>query len=351
MRRFAFVFVLLLFAFTAAARAEPQWLTLPPTPSLPTAVKSGLAPVNGIKIWYATFGRGAPVILLHGGLANSNYWGILVRALAPHYRVIVMDSRGHGRSARDARPFGYDLMASDVLALMDYLKIDKAALVGWSDGAIIGLDIALHHPERLSKLFAFAANSDPSGVKEVTQSPVFNAFIARARKEYEQLSPTPKEYDSFLAQITKMWESEPHWTADDLHTIKVPTWIVDADHDEAIKRENTLFMADNIPGSGLLIQPDVSHFSIPAGPGAIQCRRAAFSGARAREVTGPRAYFGGVMIRFALAIASPKISGRMIGVKVGSPPVNQVRIYISSAICAGVSRLTTMNTSRPVGLP
>ncbi len=98
MRRFAFVFVLLLFAFTAAARAEPQWLTLPPTPSLPTAVKSGLAPVNGIKIWYATFGRGAPVILLHGGLANSNYWGILVRALAPHYRVIVMDSRGHGRS-------------------------------------------------------------------------------------------------------------------------------------------------------------------------------------------------------------------------------------------------------------
>ncbi len=63
-----------------------------------------------------------------------------------------------------------------------------------------------------------------------------------------------------------MWESEPHWTADDLHTIKVPTWIVDADHDEAIKRENTLFMADNIPGSGLLIQPDVSHFSFLQDP-------------------------------------------------------------------------------------
>ena len=219
MRRFAFVvglFLVGLVGFAAAARAEPQWLTLPPTPSLPTPAKSGYAPVNGIKIWYAVFGRGAPVILLHGGLANANYWGELVPVLAAHYRVVVMDSRGHGRSSRDARPYGYDLMASDVLALMDFLKIDKAALVGWSDGAIIGLDIAIHHPERLSKLFAFAANSDPSGVKDVNQSPVFTAFIARARKEYEKLSPTPTEYDSFLAQITKMWETQPNWTADDL---------------------------------------------------------------------------------------------------------------------------------------
>jgi pimeloyl-ACP methyl ester carboxylesterase len=266
MRPVALVLTLLLFGFTATAHAAPQWLTLPPTPSLPAAVKSGYAPVNGIKIWYATFGRGAPVILLHGGLANSNYWGLLVRALAPHYRVIVMDSRGHGRSSRDARPYGYDLMASDVLALMDYLKVDKAALVGWSDGAIIGLDIALHHPERLTKLFAFAANSDPSAVKDVEHDPVFSAFIARARKEYENLSPTPNEYDAFLKQIEKMWDSEPHWTADDLHKIRVPTWIVDADHDEAIKRENTLFMADNIPGSGLLIQPQVSHFSFLQDP-------------------------------------------------------------------------------------
>jgi pimeloyl-ACP methyl ester carboxylesterase len=266
MRRIAFAFALFLLALTAAARAEPQWLTLPPTPKLSAHGKHGYAPVNGIKIWYATFGHGAPVILLHGGLANSNYWGKLVPALARHYRVIVMDSRGHGRSSRDAQPYGYDLMASDVTALMDYLKIKKAALVGWSDGAIIGLDIALHHPERLTKLFAFAANSDPSAVKDVEHDPVFSAFIARARKEYERLSPTPTEYDAFLAQITKMWETQPHWTADDLHTIKVPTWIVDADHDEAIKRENTLFMADNIPGSGLLIQPDVSHFSFIQDP-------------------------------------------------------------------------------------
>jgi pimeloyl-ACP methyl ester carboxylesterase len=266
MRRFVFAFTVLLLGLTAAARAAPQWLTLPPTPSLPAATKSGLAPVNGIKIWYAEFGQGAPVILLHGGLANANYWGILVRALQPHYRVIVMDSRGHGRSSRDARPYGYDLMADDVVGLMDYLKIDKAALVGWSDGAIIGLDIALRHPQRLSKLFAFAANSDPSAVKDVEHDPVFSAFIARARQEYQQLSPTPNEYDAFLKQIEKMWGSQPHWTTADLATITVPTWIVDADHDEAIKRDNTLFMADAIPASGLLIQPQVSHFSFLQDP-------------------------------------------------------------------------------------
>ncbi|MGC2411444.1 MAG: alpha/beta hydrolase [Stellaceae bacterium] len=265
MRRIALFYLLMLVA--PAARAEPQWLTLPPTPTLPQAAQSGYAPVNGIRIWYATFGRGEPVILLHGGLANSNYWGNQVRELAKRYRVIVMDSRGHGRSTRNAEPYGYDLMASDVIGLMDFLKIKKAAIVGWSDGAILGLDIAMKHPDRVSKLFAFAANSDPSGVADIAQSPVFNAFIARAEKEYEKLSPTPTEYKAFLAQITKMWETQPNWTAADLQRIDVPTWIVDADHDEAIKRENTLFMAANIPNAGLLLQPEVSHFSFLQDPG------------------------------------------------------------------------------------
>ena len=118
----------------------------------------------------------------------------------------------------------------------------------------------------MSKLFAFAANSDPSGVADIASSDVFNAYIARAGEEYKRLSPTPTEYKSFVAEITKMWESQPKWTASDLATIKVPTWIVDGDHDEAIKRENTEFMAANIPGAGLLIQPEVSHFSFLQDP-------------------------------------------------------------------------------------
>ena len=266
MRRFAFLCLLTLVA-PVMANAEPQWLTLPATPSLPRAAQSGYAPVNGVRIWYAIFGRGEPVLLLHGGLANSNYWGNQVRGLQAGYRVIVMDSRGHGRSTRNGEPYGYDLMASDVVGLMDFLKIPKAAIIGWSDGAILGLDIAMRHPERVSKLFAFAANSDPSGVADIAQSPVFSTFIARAEKEYEQLSPTPGEYKAFLAQITRMWETQPNWTAADLQRIAVPTWIVDSDHDEAIKRENTLFMAAQIPNAGLLLQPEVSHFSFLQDPG------------------------------------------------------------------------------------
>jgi pimeloyl-ACP methyl ester carboxylesterase len=209
LRCFVLIFSLSVILTSAALRAERQWLTLPPTPSLPKADQSGYAPINGIKIWCAIFGKGEPVLLLHGGLANSNYWGNQVPALARNYRVIVMDSRGHGRSTHDDRPYGYDLMASDVIGLMDFLKLPKAAIVGWSDGAIIGLDIAINHPERLSKLFAFAANSDPSGVADIAQSPVFNAYIARAEKEYAALSPTPDQYKSFLDQIGKMWRRNP----------------------------------------------------------------------------------------------------------------------------------------------
>jgi pimeloyl-ACP methyl ester carboxylesterase len=241
-------------------------MTLPPTPSLPAPASSGKVEVNGASIWYAVFGSGPPVVLLHGGLANSNYWGGQVSALAATHQVIVIDSRGHGRSTRSAAPYGYELMASDVLGVMDKLGLKQAAVVGWSDGAIIGLSLAMHHPDRVARLFAFAANSDPSGVKDVDKSPVFQQFIARGEKEYEALSATPKEYKTFVEEISAMWANQPHWTKDDLAKITVPTWIVDADHDEAIERVNTEFMAASIPTAGLLLQPEVSHFSMLQDP-------------------------------------------------------------------------------------
>jgi pimeloyl-ACP methyl ester carboxylesterase len=268
MRRFVFaMFALLTTSGLQPARAQQHpWERLPPTPALPKSEHSGIAAVNGIRLWYTVYGRGDPVILVHGGLANSDYWGLQIPVLARHYRVIVLDSRGHGRSTRTAVPIDYDTMASDVLALMDTLHIGKAALVGWSDGAIIGLDIAIHHPERLTRLFAFAANSDPSGVKDVDKSPVFTAYEERAAREYAKLSPTPTQFKAFLDNISKMWASEPNFTEDQLRGIKVPTWIVDADHDEAIKRENTDYMASLIPGAGELILPSVSHFAFLQDP-------------------------------------------------------------------------------------
>ena len=109
------LFLFLTLLVGGMARAEPQWLSLPVTPSLPSPAQSGYAQVNGVRIWYAVFGHGQPVILLHGGLANSNYWGHLVPALSNEFQVIVIDSRGHGRSTRNVEPLGYGLMASDVI--------------------------------------------------------------------------------------------------------------------------------------------------------------------------------------------------------------------------------------------
>jgi pimeloyl-ACP methyl ester carboxylesterase len=267
MRRLGTLFVVLAaLACNGPAWAEARWETLPPTPTLPEAVRSGTAAVNGIKLWYAVYGQGEPVVLVHGGLGNADYWGLQVPELAKRYQVVVLDSRGHGRSTRTETPIGYDLIASDVLALMAELKIPKAALVGWSDGAIIGLDIAIHHPELLTRLFAFAANSDPSGVKDVSQSPVFTAYVERASKEYEKLSPTPSEFKPFLDNISNMWATEPHFSDEQLRAITVPTWIVDADRDEAIKREDTDHMAALIPGAGELILPAVSHFAFIQDP-------------------------------------------------------------------------------------
>src|SRR6266849_4051982 len=126
--------MLLVLSWLPAGAADP-WEMLPPTPATIPAESSGQVSANGISIHHAVYGRGSPVILLHGGLANSDYWGNQIQALAPHHSVIVMDSRGHGRSTRDLRPYGYDLMADDVVALMDALKVPRAEIVGGATAA------------------------------------------------------------------------------------------------------------------------------------------------------------------------------------------------------------------------
>lgn len=245
-----------------------RWQTLPPTPAAPAGAKTGYAAVNGVKIYYAISGHGSPVILLHGGLSNSDYWGNQVPALAARHTVITLDSRGHGRSSRNAQPFGYDLMTDDVVAVMDTLKLPRADIVGWSDGAIIGLDLAMRYPQRTGKVFAFAPNTKTSGVKDtVTDTRTFDAFTERAGKEYARLSPTPDGYDAFVEQIGQMWASQPNWTDADLQKITSPVLIVDGDHDEAIKLDHLIYIAQTIPKAGLLILPDTSHFAFMQDPG------------------------------------------------------------------------------------
>jgi pimeloyl-ACP methyl ester carboxylesterase len=267
MRR-TLIWFLLTFAIplNVSIAAEP-WQALPPTPAPVPGLRTGHAKLDGISLFYAEIGHGSPVVVLHGGLANSDYLGNQVRALARHHRIVVVDSRGHGRSTRDEQPFGYDLMTDDVVALLDMLKIKKADIVGWSDGAIIGLDMAMRHPDRVGRVFAFGANTQTSGLKDgFDQNPVFAAYMARARQEYARLSPTPDQYDAFQSQIGKMWADQPNWTDAQLRSIKSPVLVVDGDHDEGIKREHTEYIAATIPGAGLLILPNVSHFAFLQDP-------------------------------------------------------------------------------------
>jgi pimeloyl-ACP methyl ester carboxylesterase len=255
-------------ASSSCAEAPAAWLTLPTPAPLPAPSASGYVSHDGARIYYATYGAGRPVILLHGGLANGRYWGNQVPALTgAGYQAILIDSRGHGRSSRDARPYTYELMASDVIAVMDHLNIHKATVVGWSDGAIIGLVMALKDPNRLTRVFAFAANMDPSGVKpDTTTNPTFARFEARAATDYAELSPTPNDFPAFSTAINHMWDVEPNYTAADLTRISTPVAIADGDHDEAIKRAHTDYLAHTIPGAKLIILPGASHFAMLQRP-------------------------------------------------------------------------------------
>ncbi|MBY5799646.1 alpha/beta fold hydrolase [Rhizobium leguminosarum] len=256
-----------MFLAVAGARSAERWAELPGFPSMPVAKTSGMAEVNDIKMYYAEYGEGDPILFIHGGLGNADVWGHQVADFAKDHRVIVADSRGHGRSTRSQQPFGYDLMTSDYAALLDYLKIDKVTLVGWSDGGIIGIDMAMKHPEKLTRVIAQAANVTTDGVKaDVMNNKTFNDYINVAGEYYRKLSPTPNEYDTFVTQISEMWATQPAWTAADLGKIAVPVTLAIGDHDEAVKLDHTEMMAKDIPGAKLVILKDASHFAMLQDP-------------------------------------------------------------------------------------
>ena len=261
-------------------RAAEPWQVLPPTPApVPGAVR-GMAGISGIRLYHAQVGAGPPVVLLHGGLANSDYWGHQVRALAPHRRVILIDSRGQGRSTRDARPFSYDLMADDVAALLDVLGVARADIVGWSDGAIIAIDLALRHAARVGRIVAFAGNTDVSGIRPgASTRPAFAAYLRRAAADYRRLSPTPSDYDGLAAALGRMWAQQPRWSAAALRGITAPVLVMDGDHDEAIRRAHTEHIAATIPGARLAILPNTSHFAFLQDPDAFNAAMLGFLGA------------------------------------------------------------------------
>src|SRR5262245_31838648 len=246
---------------------RPPWLTLPPTAALPAPARSDLASLNGTKIFFAQFGAGVPVLLLHGGLANSNYWGHQVAALARQFSVIVMDTRGHGRSPLTSGGFGYRAFADDVVALLDLLRIPTAALVGWSDGAVTGLELAMRRPDRVARLFAFGGNSTPDGMKPGgARTPTFAAYAQRCAEEYRQLSPQPGKWPQLIDGLRPMWRSQPSYSREALARITAPTIVAGAEYDEIIRREHTEMMARQIHGARLVMLTKVSHFAMLQDP-------------------------------------------------------------------------------------
>jgi len=217
---------------------------------------------DSARIWYATYGSGPPVILLHGGLGHSGNWGYQVPALVRSgYRAVLIDSRGHGRSTRDGRPYTYELMASDVLAVMDALYLEKAAIVGWSDGACTALILAMQAPERVAGVFFFGCNMDPSGTKEVEFTPILKRCFGRHARDYAQLSATPDQFEAFADAVGAMMKTEPNYSAEELADIHVPVAIVQSEHDEFIKPEHAEYLARSIPNAEFIELPGVSHFA------------------------------------------------------------------------------------------
>ena len=229
---------------------------------LPVADEQGYIENNGARIWYSTYGSGAPVILLHGGLGHGGNWGYQVPALVKHgYQAVLIDSRGHGRSTRDAQPYSYELMVSDVVAVMDVLQMEKATLAGWRDGACTALILAAKATEKVSGVFFFACNMDRSGVKPMEASTALNHCFSRHTKDYAELSGTPEAFKDFVDAVGLMQRTEPNYSAEDLGKIDVPVVIVQSEYDEFIRREHAEYLARSIPRAEFVILDGVSHFA------------------------------------------------------------------------------------------
>jgi pimeloyl-ACP methyl ester carboxylesterase len=211
--------------------------------------------IDDVCIYYETYGDGTPVLVLHGGLASIESMSHQIRALANSHFVIAADSRGHGRSTDSSAPLSYSLMSYDMLRLLDRLQIDRVDVVGWSDGGIIGLDLAIHHPNRIRRLVAISANYD---VKGLLQTPIADTEIPRVPLRYKLLARDPARWPALYRKVITMWQTQPHYALTDLENVKVPTLIMAGEFD-IIKHEHINQLCKAISGSQKTIIEGATH--------------------------------------------------------------------------------------------
>lgn len=254
-------------------RPAPRLGFAPPAP-LPAPDIQGHVFFEGSNIWFGSYGQGPAVILLHGALGNGDDWANQLPSLrADGFRVVLIDSRGRGRSSFGGPPLSYELMAQEIVAVMDRLAIGQAAVAGWSDGAIISLLLAYHAPDRIDRAFAYAGNMDLQGVREtIGESPALEQSFLKAQSDFARLSPTPGAFDAMRLRMEALMTSQPNYPAAALARISRPVTIVHGEFDEFIKREHAEYLAATIPEAQLVVLPGVSHFAPWQDPQTFNAR-------------------------------------------------------------------------------
>ncbi len=211
--------------------------------------------VNGIKLYYETYGSGQPLIMLHGNGGSINAFYKQIPFFEKFYHVIAIDSRLQGKSGGLPDTISYSLMASDFNALLNQLHIDSAYVLGWSDGGINGLIMALKYPDKVKKLAV-------SGANVVPDSTAFKYSDILDMKNFVEHNTTASKTEIAL---NKMMLYEPNISYDSLHTIHCPVLIMAGDHD-VIKIGHTIKIFQSIPGAELCIFPDSHHNALQEHP-------------------------------------------------------------------------------------
>lgn len=210
--------------------------------------------IRGFKMYAETYGTGQPLLIIHGNGGSINNFLYQIPYFSKKYKVIIADSRAQGNSKDESDSLSYEMMADDYAALLDQMKIDSAYVIGWSDGGINGLLLAIRHPQKVKKLAVTGANLWPD------TTAVFNDVEQMVLPEYNSAKAmtnrTPQQKMGW--KLLRLLIEEPHISLADLHKISVPTLVIGGDHD-VIKPEHTLLIAQNIPNSYLWILPNSGH--------------------------------------------------------------------------------------------
>ena len=206
-----------------------------------TPTTTGYADVNGLHLYYETYGSGAPLVLLHGGMLTIDLnFASLIPTLAQTHTVIGVEMQGHGRTANIDREITYANLATDIVALLDHLGIERAAVLGHSMGGGVALELAVNHPDRVSAIVPISASVskdgmhpdllDPSTFETSSIMPTAQDF-ADFKGAYERLSPHPEQFDAFLMSLSGMDSDFAGWTDEQLAGISCPVLIVQGDND------------------------------------------------------------------------------------------------------------------------